>query len=928
MAKKQNNVFLEKLKAIKNLPIGKVLRRVWSVLSPILKIAAGAVGTVALIFCVCGFVFAGILGAYLESDIIPEAYLDLDSFALDKTSFLYYVDANGDIQTMQQVFASTSRKWADYEDIPEDLIAATIAIEDKRFYEHQGVDWFTTIKACANMFFGDSTVGGSSLTQQFIKNYTQEDSITVQRKVLEIFRAVQFEKRYDKEVILEWYLNTIYLGNGCGGVRSAAEYYFGKELEKLTTAECASLISITNNPSIFDPYRAAFSEGGKTGKERNRERQLVVLGEMLAQGWITKEEHTAAVAQELVFKKEIAPEDRLSQCENEACGYKDTVSTFVLKNGKYYCPKCNKETSVTVDASKDMYSWFTEVVLQDVAKALAEKNGMEWNDASEAVLLEQISRSGYHIYTTMDPKVQAQVDKIYTNLSNIPKTYSGQQLQSGIVIVDNSTGDIVALAGGVGQKKDFDAWNRATDSTLQSGSSIKPISIYAPGFNVGAITPATVIKDLPLHYKDGPWPRNDNRKYSYSRTIFSAIVDSVNAVAANTLDKIGIGYSYDFAKNNFGLSTLVERWVDRSGVVHSDRDYAPLAMGAQTDGVTIRDMTCAFATFANNGVYRSGRTFTKVYDSDGKLVLNNTQTKKEVLNKKAVNYTNYCLTQAVRSGTGSGAYISSMNVAGKTGTTSSGRDRWFCGFTKYYTAAVWCGYDIPEVINLVGGSFNPASRLWRNVMQPLHSGKKNVALYSTSDMTQVTVCLDSGKLATAACKADVRTLPGYSSSGFSRVETVYVYKEDAPKEACDKHVLVDFCVSGKGVANEYCKQFAAADSAYTIASKALVKLKDTEIKEIQDAKKYALWPEFYRDYYVYHVDSKGAAVSFKGFAGTANANVDAPYVICPVHTKEAWDAYLAEHPPVVDPDVPSDPTQPGGDTTQPDSGNQTQPTTP
>ena len=214
-------------------------------------------------------------------------------------------------------------------------------------------------------------------------------------------------------------------------------------------------------------------------------------------------------------------------------------------------------------------------------------------------------------------------------------------------------------------------------------------------------------------------------------------------------------------------------------------------------------------------------------------------------------------------------------------------------------------------------------------MQPLHSGKKNASLYSTADMVKVTVCLDSGKLATAACKADVRTLSGYSSSGFTRVETVYVYEEDASKEACDKHTLVDFCVSGKGVANEYCKKFAAADSAYTIASKALVKLKDAEIKEILNAKKYALWPEFSVDYYVYYVDSKGEDVSFKGFTGTANANVEAPYVICPVHTKEAWDAYLAEHPPVEEPDVPVDPSQPGGDTpTQPDGGDQIQPTTP
>ncbi len=888
--------------------------RIWTILFSAIKIAAGALATVLLICLVCGFVFAGILSSYLEDDILPSAYLDLDSFALDKTSFLYYVDGDGKIQKLQQIYASEDRQWAEYEDIPEALIQATVAIEDKRFFEHQGVDWFTTIKACASMFFGDGKAGGSSLTQQFIKNYTQEDSVTVQRKVLEIIRAVQFEKRYDKEVVLEWYLNTIYLGNGCGGVRSAAAHYFGKEVEKLTIAECASLISITNNPTIFDPYRAAFSEGGKTGRERNRERQLIVLGEMYTQGWITREEYDEAVNQELVFRSGIKPEDRISTCSNESCGYKDTLGTFDQRDGEYHCPRCGRVVSASLDASQDVYSWFTEVVLEDVAKAFAEKNGIQWNEDSEKIIMEQIRRGGFHIYTTLDADVQAQVDKIYTNLDEIPDTLSGQQLQSGIVVIDNRTGDIVALSGGVGEKKDFDAWNRATDAEVQSGSSIKPLSIYAPGFEVGAISPATVIKDLPLQYDvdeetgavSSPWPRNDNRRYSYSRTIFSAVVDSVNAVAANTLDGIGLSYSYNFAKSKFGLSSLVDKYVHSNGYVQTDQDYAPLAMGAQTFGVHVRDMSNAFATFANNGIYRTARTFTKVYDSDGNVVLDNKQESKELLSEKTVNYMNYCLTNAVDYGTGGGAIINGTAVAGKTGTTSSNKDRWFCGFTAYYTAAVWCGYDIPEVINMANGSYNPAARLWRKVMEPLHKGKAYVELYDSTKMVEVEICLDSGKIATDACRLDVRTLSGYSSSGFTRVDKVLVYEEDLPTELCNKHVLVDYCKTGHGTCSEYCHKFAQVDTSVSISLNGLVKLSPSEIQDILNAERYYLWDEFLLDNYIYLLNENGTDGSFKGLHNDANANVEAPYLVCPVHTQQAWEAYLAAHPPV----QPSEPIQP------------------
>ena len=877
----------------------KLLYKVWLAVFAAMKVALGAAATVLLICLVCGFVFVGILGDYLESDILPSAGLLLENYDMDSPSYVYHVNEEGQIEVLQELYASTDWKKAEYEEIPEALINAAVAIEDKRFYEHQGVDWFTTIKAFANMFFGDETVGGSSITQQLIKNKTGEDSVTVQRKVLEFFRATLVEKNNDKKDIIEEYLNSIYLGQGCRGVKSAAEAYFGKELQMLTIAECASLISITNNPSMFDPYsETVFEYAGEqmNGKQRNRHRQLLVLGELLSQGYITQDEYDEAVAQELVLKSTIAEEDKWVVCSNESCGYEGIRSTYTVNGEDIKCPQCGTVAKIAEDESQEVYSYFVDALLEDVARTMAERDGVtEWSDSIWEDYLDRINRGGYHIYATYDETVQNQVDKIYKDLDNIPDTRSAQQLQSAIVVIDNSTGDIVAMAGGVGDDKVHFGFNRAT-TDLQSGSSIKPLSVYAPGFEQGTLTPATVIKDLPMYYDDdGPYPRNDDREYSYTRTIYSGIEDSVNAVAANTLQKIGVSYSFEFAKEIFGLSTLDEE---------EDMQLAALALGAQYNGVTVRDMASAFATFANEGTYREGRTWTKVYDSKGNLVLDNTQDSREILSEKAVNYTNYCLTKAVTSGTGAGADFYSVDIAGKTGSTSSFRDRWFCGFTGYYTAAVWCGYDTPETISLIGGSYNPAARLWKNVLQPLHSGLSNVQLYEEDKMTAVSICLDSGKIATDACRADARG---------GRVQNdILVYAEDVPTATCDKHVTMEYCSAGGAVANEYCKHFAQVDSSVALTLTSLVKMTQSEINQLLAAENYGLHAEHLRDDYVYLVDAEGKDASFKGFHNGINANVTAPYKICTVHTQAAWEEYQEQNP--TDPSNPSDTTDPDDDT--------------
>ncbi len=856
----------------------KIFYAVVSFVFSVVKIAVGAAATALLIILICGTVFVGALGDYLQNDILTEAEnWSLDDLILEETSFIYYVDSNGDIQELQQIYTTTDRQWASLEEIPQAMIDAVVAIEDKRFYEHQGVDWITTVKACLNMFFGgDEQFGGSTITQQLVKNATGEKSVTVQRKVMEIFRAQACEREYDKDIIMEQYLNQIYLGRGCYGVKSAAAEYFGKELQNLTVAECASLISITNNPSLFNPYSESvymYKGEERDGAGRNRYRQLNVLSEMLDQGYLTQEEYDAAVAQEMVFKEGIADEDRWMVCENTSCGYEGIRSTFNGEGNTCYCPICGSPTTVNVSASQHIYSWYVDAVIMDFAAYLAAQDGKEWDSLAEAdrnLYLERIQKGGYHIYTPLDMEVQKQVDAVYEDLSNIPDTNSAQQLQSAIVVIDNETGDVIALSGGVGEKSTFLGYSRATQAKLQTGSAQKPISVYAPAFESGKVTPATVFKDLPVTYDGGNWPKNDNRQYQYARTVYQGIVSSINTISVRTLDEIGYDYAYSFAKYNFGLNHLVEEYPTESGKTLTDVGRAPLALGALTVGATVQEMAAAYATFANDGVYREPRLYTKVYNSNGELVVDNTQDSKAILSEKTVNYMNYCLYNAANHGTGGSAVFSGQYIAGKTGTTSDNRDRWFCGYTTHYTAAVWVGYDQPEKIVVNG---NPAARLWRKVMEPVHEGLPAEGLFNGNAFHSVAVCLDSGMNATAACSNDAR--------GTARVVYVNVYNGDEPSGTCDKHVQMEYCVTGGGVATEYCSMFPDAQ----VETRSLVRLTQEEVEEIRAAANVGLTSAYLQDNYVYYLGAGG----WHGFSGNANYDSDLPYVVCTIHNEDAWN---------------------------------------
>ena len=718
-------------------PSGSAARR-------ILKGFGKVFGTMVLVLFLTTLIFACLFALYVKNNL--SAQVDsIDGFTLDQTSVIYYEDPKtGQDVVLRKLYGGANRTWVKYEDIPKNLIHACIAIEDKRFEDHQGVDWVTTLKACVKMFLGRGEAGGSTITQQLVKNITGRDEVTVRRKLVEIFSALELEKKYTKKQIMELYLNVIALGENCEGVESASQVYFGKSVSELDLAECAALIGITNNPSIYDPYINA---------DKNKERQVIILDQMLEQKYITQEQHDTAVAEELV----------LHNASGEASG------------------------------DEDYYSYFEDQVINDVVRDLSEKTGYD-----QTIVRKMLMTGGYKIYSTLNPDVQAAVEEVYQNLDNIPKTASSQQLQSGIVIIDNKTGDVVAVAGGVGEKQGSLVLNRATQSYLSPGSTIKPVSVYAPALELGLITPATVMDDTPYSFTDARhWPKNSDSIYRGLMNINEAVGLSINTIPVKLVAQMTPEYSFEFAKEKMGLSTLVSSYVNAAGDTFSDVDLAPLAMGGLTKGVTVKAMAQAYATFANEGVYREARTYTKVVDSDGKVVLDNTQQSHVAMKDMTAWYITYMLENTVESGTGTAAQIANMTVAGKTGTTTSDFDRWFAGYTPYYTGVVWCGYDDPEEVVLTDSSTNPAIVLWQKVMEQVHDGLPNKEFNKPTNVVECTVCRDSGLLMTDACREDPRG---------SRAVTVELSLYDVPTQNCDVHKEVEICGASGHVVNEYCKQ--------------------------------------------------------------------------------------------------------------------------
>lgn len=616
-------------------------------------------GTLCLVGVLTGAMFTGLFLYYIKTNIMDSSISDitLSEVPVNLSSTIWYKDQEtGQYMQWVQLATTENRIWVEYEDIPKDFEHAFVAIEDERFYQHHGVDWKRTIAAALNMFTDGKTFGGSTITQQLIKNITGDNEVTVKRKLLEICRALKLEKKYDKEDIIEWYMNIIFFGHSQYGIGAAAKYYFDKDVSSLTLAEMCSIAGITNNPSKYSPY---------IYPDNNKSRQELILDKMLELGYIDEATCEAAKSEPLHFAEHTESENNGTEAY------------------PYY-----------VDAViEDAISWFEQ----------------EYN-VSEKQATSMLYYGGYDIYTCVDMHVQEKMDQIYQNLDQIPKTRDGKQLQSSMVVIDPYTGDIVGLEGGVGKKTVARGLNWATSSLGRRppGSSIKPIAVYAPAFEQGVITPSTMFLDAEgIHLKGTGWmPNNDDRRHHGYVSVRYGVVHSLNTIAAQVMDRLTPAASYDFLTQKLHMELEPD-----------DRNYAPLSMGQLSIGTTAREMASAYTIFPTGGTYVQGRTFSEIRDHNGNVICENKPVTEQAINGKTANWMTDILQEAVRSGTGTGARLNNMPSAGKTGTTSDNKDRWFVGYTPYYVGAVWTGYETPAKISVSG---NPAAALWKKVMTSLH----------------------------------------------------------------------------------------------------------------------------------------------------------------------------------------------------------------
>ena len=618
--------------------------------------------------------------------------MNIQTLALNYSSFIYYEDESGQPQELEQIQSDSNRIWIDSSKIPQIMKDAVVAIEDERFYKHHGVDIKRTLGATgkwvlAKIGIGTSNYGGSTITQQVIKNITNETENTPSRKIKEMMRAIALEKQLSKDEILTMYLNIVFFANGCNGVEAAANTYFNKSASELTLAEAASIAGITQFPSQYDPF---------VHPENNIEKRNVVLKKMLDLGYISEAEYSQASSSDLVVSN------------------------------------AHKENQGRIT------SYFVDQVVNDVINDLMEQKGYSADFATQ-----QVYNGGLKIYSTLDPDIQDILEDTFTDTSNFP--YTGKGAQSAMVIIDPYTGKIRGLVGGLGEKTDIRGWNRATQSKRQPGSAIKPLSVYAPGIDTGKITEVTNVTDEEITIGNDNWkPKNSYNDFYGDMTVKEAVARSSNIPAVKVLDMVGLSTSFGYLQNKFHISTLEEK----------DKNYSSLALGGLTQGVTVKDMAAAYATFVNSGKYIEPYTYTQVLDSTGQVILQNTPNATQAISAASAYITADLLYGVVNSsvGTGRSAKLDcGISTYGKTGTTDDDCDKWFVGFTPYYVGACWYGFDTPASLSAAGVSGNPTVTAWNIVMEKIHESLDKKELTKPNNVVEVEVCEKSGMLATSTC---------------------------------------------------------------------------------------------------------------------------------------------------------------------------------
>ncbi len=653
-----------------------------------LRILARVLIVILVIAALAASVIAGAVVGFIDNsmDLIAEEY------NLDFTSIIYYIDeeTNQPVE-MDRIHRNENRVWVDIENIPENLTNAFIAIEDERFRDHKGVDLKRTFGAFLQWITGNkNSYGGSTITQQLIKNITGENDVSPTRKIQEIVRAINLEKKMSKDQIIEMYMNTIYFGAGCHGVQTAANYYFSKDVKDLTLEQCASLAGVVKAPTTYNPA---------TNYEKNKERQEVILTKMAKLGYISQQE-----------------------CD-EAKGRNLNVKIGEVKKDK---------------EDVKVQSYFVDAIITDVVRDLMEKENLTEGEATN-----RLYTGGFKIYSTMNPDVQKAIDNVYQNTANFPGS-SGNKPQSAMVVMDPYTGQIKGMAGGIGKKTVSRGFNMATQAKRQPGSAIKPLAVYAPAIEYNIITPATIINDAKI--KIGDWePKNSGGGYKGRLTARRHLELSQNIPAVKVMQELTVDKSFDFMTKNLGFTTMVAGET-RNGKLVTDKSLS-MSLGGLTDGVTVKEMTAGYATFVNGGQYNKPVTYTKVIDANGKIVLENKVENKRAMSEQTAFIMQNMLTGVIKNGTGTSASLGDIYAGGKTGTTNSNKDRWFMGFTPNYVAGVWMGYEIPKAMS---GS-NVCPKIWKSVMQPIHDGKTIKTIPEPDGLVKRTICQISGRVASKSC---------------------------------------------------------------------------------------------------------------------------------------------------------------------------------
>lgn len=727
------------------------------------------------------------------------------------STFVYDIEGN---QTAKLVSTDSNRIPVTIDMVPEDLQNAFVAIEDSRFYDHNGIDIKGIIRAgvVGIQNGGHFSEGASTITQQLLKNnvftdWTSEDSFAdrIKRKIQEQYLALELEKVMDKDTILINYMNTINLGQNTLGVQAASLRYFNKSVSDLTLSECAVIAGITKNPSRYNPI---------THPDKNAERREKVLRDMKDQGYITQEEYDEAMADDVYSRIQIADSENEDSSVNTyfvdaltddvledliAAGYNETQAYTLLYSGglKIYSTQDPKIQKICDEAFADESNFPANTKWYLTYELTIEKsNGDHENYSTEmfrSYWRENRSNNFNLIYSSQEEAYQdieaykeaimSSGDEVYGETISLTP-----QPQVSLVVEDQNTGYIVAMEGGRGAKSGSRTLNRATDTTRQPGSTFKIVSTYAPALDSAGLTLATVMNDAPFNYSGGrPVANWYGEQYRGLSSLRDGIRDSMNIVAVKTLTQITPQLGFDYLVN-FGFTTLEER-KEINGQVFSDIQQS-LALGGITNGVTNEELNAAYACIANHGTYIKPKLYTKVVDHDGNIILDNTTPQsKQVIKETTAFLLTDAMVDVVTSGTGGSVNFGGMAIAGKTGTTSDYNDVWFAGYTPYYTATTWAGYD--NNVKLSGDEKNLAKKLWRTVMSKIHEDLPNESFSVPAGIVTATVCSRSGKLPIAGlCDETLRT--------------EYFAEGTVPEETCDVHYAGQVCQYSNLPATEFC----------------------------------------------------------------------------------------------------------------------------